>query len=136
MAIEILDGDQTVDVRETELRDIENADADVVYTIRKLDPTTHRAITKRHTKPEFVRGVGRVKEVDLDAVNDDLLDHILVGWSGVLLRGAPAPCERTLKLRGLDWQRKRALLDKAGANEIAREPERRAESFRAAAPSV
>lgn len=136
MAIEVLSGDELVEVCETELAGIDTPDREVFYTIRKLDPDVHRAIVKRHTRNEFVRGVGRVKETDLDAVNDDLLDHVLTGWRGVLMRGAPAPCERPLKLRGLDWSRKRGILDKAGANEIAREPERRAESFRPAASDV
>lgn len=130
MAIEVLSDDTQIQVVDTELSGVSNGDPEVSYTVRKLDPETHRKIVKKHTRTEFVRGVGRVKETDTDALTDELLDYVLVAWVGVLLKGEPAPCTKDLKVRGLDWERKRALLEKAGANDIAREPERRAESFR------
>lgn len=129
MALHLMsDGDQ-VEVADKDLPGVTDGDPDVHYTVRKLSPETHRKIVKAHSKSEFVRGVGRVERPDTDAITDDLIDYVLVGWRGVLLKGEPAPCTRELKLQGLDWERKRALLEKAGANEITRAPERRAESF-------
>lgn len=132
MALELMT-DDTVEVRETDLPGIPQPDPDVVYTVRKLPPHTHREILKRHTRSEFVRGVGRQPVVDTDALTDDLIDHVVVEWRGIQLRGEPAPCTRELKVKGLDWERKKALLDRAGANESARAAERRAESFPATA---
>lgn len=132
MARELMQEDDQVEVCETELAGLADADSDVFYTIRKLTPTKHRAILKQHTKAAgFERGVGKIEKTDGFAATDDIVDYVLVGWRGILLHGQPAPCERALKLSGLDLDRKKAIIDRAGMNEIAREPERRAESFRA-----
>lgn len=130
MALQLMaEGDQ-IEVRDKDLPGVTDGDPEVVYQIRKLTPTVHRKFLKTHTKHEFVRGVGKVEKPDTEAILDDLIDYVLVGWSGVILSdGSQAPCERMLKLSGLDWERKRAIVDKAGANELARAPERRAESF-------
>lgn len=130
MAFEVLkDSDQT-EVCDTDLAGVPNGDPEVFYTIRKLDPKTHKAIVKKHTTYEFVRGVGRVEKTDGTAATDDILDYVLVGWRGVLLHGDPAPCTREWKLGGLDLTRAAALIDLATANLVSA-PERRAESFRA-----
>jgi hypothetical protein len=129
MALQLMSEGDRITVCETDLPGIMQPDPEVSYTIQKMLPTEHRQLVKQHTRQEFVRGQGRVDITNTDALMDDMLDRVLVGWSGILLQGQPAPCTRDLKVRGLDWERKKAILDKAGANEIAREPERRAESF-------
>jgi hypothetical protein len=67
--------------------------------------------------------------VDWEAVSDDLLDYVIAGWSGIIAKGEPLPCVKVNKLL-LDGPRKTAILERAGMNEIAAAPERRAESFR------
>lgn len=136
MAIELNREDAEITVCDKDLSGVADGDPDVSYTIRKLTQPIHRKILKQHTSHEFVRGVGRQEKFDAQAITDDLLDYVLVGWSGVLLKGEPAPCTRDWKLNGLDVDRKRALIDKAGMNEIARVPEVRAASFPSATRDV
>lgn len=133
MAREVLSDDDLIWVHETELAGVTDADPDISYQIRKLTPTKHREIVKKHTKPVFERGVGRVEKTDGYAAMDDIVDHVLTDWRGILLRGEKCPVTRDWKLQGLDLDRKKAIVDRAGMNEIAREPERRAESFPATA---
>lgn len=134
MARELMTEDDQVEVCETDLTGLADADPDVFYTIRKLTPQVHRQIIKKHTKTTgFERGVGKVEKTDGFAATDDIVDYVLVGWRGMLLKGQPAPCVRDLKLAGLDLDRKKAIVDRAGMNEIARAPERRAESFQESA---
>ena len=128
MAREVLSDDDLIWVSEVELG-LDDADPDIAYQIRKLTPTKHREIVKRHTKPEFQKGVGRVEKTDGYAAMDDIVDHVIVDWRGILLKGEKCPVTRDYKVAGLDLDRKRAIVDRAGMNEIAREPERRAESF-------
>ena len=129
MPIELNRDDAEIQVCDKDLPGVVDGDPDVFYTLRKLTKPTHRKILKAHTTNEFVRGVGRQEKVDYDAVTDDLLDYIVIGWKGVLLKGEPAPCLREWKVNGLDVDRKRALIDKAGMNDVARAPEVRAVSF-------
>lgn len=133
MALHLMREDDQFEVCDKDLPGIPDGDPEVFYTLRKLTPGKHRAILKGHTKPEFQKGVGRVDKTDGFAAMDDIVDHVIVSWRGVLIGGQPAPCTRELKLDGLDLDRKKALVDRAGMNEIAREPERRAESFQASA---
>ncbi len=130
MALNLLTEGEEFTVCDKDLVGVADGDPEVVYTLRKLDPPTHKAIVKRHTKAEFLRGVGKVDKTDSAAAADDILDYVLVGWTHVLLAGEPAPCTRELKLKGLDFTRRNALVDLAGMNAIAALPERRAESFR------
>ena len=133
MALNLLSEDDQFEVCDKDLPGITDGDPEVFYTVRKLTPATHRRIVKQHTKPVFERGVGKVDKTDGFAATDDILDYVIVGWRGVLLKGEPAPCTRELKLGGLDFERKKAIVDLAGMNDIARDPERRAESFPATA---
>lgn len=136
MALNLMVEGETFDVCDTELQGVTDGDPDVMYTVKRLDPKTHRAMTKARTKKEFVRGVGQVDKLDARELADDILDYILVGWRGVLLKGEPAPCTREFKIGGLDFTRRAALVERAGMNEIDRAPERRAESFRPTPISV
>jgi hypothetical protein len=129
MALNLIDGDETFEVCDKDLPGVSDGDPEVFYSVRRLDPQTHKRIVKAHTKWDFVRGVGKVEKVDGAAAADDIFDHILVGWRGVLLHGQPAACSRDWKLKGLDFTRRAALVDLAGMNQIARAPEVRAESF-------
>jgi len=130
MAIELLREDDEREVCETEIPGVTNPDPDVFYTIRKITATAHRALVKKHTDHVFERGVGRVEKIDSLALMDDVLDYVLRGWRGIQLQGQPAPCEKTYKVNGFDFERRQALIDLAGMNEIAGAAERRAHSFR------
>lgn len=130
MALELLTEGETFTVSDDQLSGVTNSDPEAKYIVRRLDPKTHRKMTKSHTKREFVRGVGPVDKIDGAALSDDIMDYIVTGWSGVLFKGEPAPCTREMKLSGLDYHRRVALMDLAGMNEITSAPERRAESFR------
>jgi hypothetical protein len=129
MALELLAEGKEFEVCDTQLTGVADGDPEVFYRIRTLDPRTHKKIVKTHTKMEPVRGIGRVEKIDSHAAAEDIFDYVLVGWRGVNLAGVPAPCTRELKLAGLDFTRRAAIVELAGMNEIVSVPERRAESF-------
>ncbi len=133
MALNLLTDSDEFDACDKDLIGVSDGDPEVIYRLRKLDPVNHKRLRKAHTKSEFVRGIGKVDKTDDAAVADDIFDYVLIGWKNVLLNGQPADCTRELKLRGVDFTRRNALVDLAGMNEIAKLPERRAESFRAPA---
>lgn len=124
MPLELLTN-ETFEVWDTDLPDVWDADPDVTYTVRAVSPAERRAIEKRHT--DFQPAGGGAQTTDFVAVLDDVIDLCVVGWTGILLRGEPAPCTRELKIAGLDFQRKQALRVVATSNRRARG---RAESFR------
>src|SRR5436190_21251865 len=126
MALELKDEKDTWTVTDADV--IKGGDTDTAYTVRRLTLDKHREITKRHTKPAtYKKGERR----DEDAIQDDLFDYVLVGWKGVVVKGAPVPCDWEHK-KLVDVARRIALLDIAGLNEIAAAEDARDESFRAA----
>jgi hypothetical protein len=130
MALELLTDDQTFEICDTELENIQGkADPDVFYTLRPVPIALNRQTQKKHTKVTRPNGI-REEVFDREAFLDDLLDYALVSWTGILLNGKPAECVRDLKIRGLDWPRKLALLAVAGINRAAEANEARALSFR------
>ena len=133
MPLQLFDPDERRDVVDADLPGVVDGDRETVYVIRPIGVDDHRAIVKRNTKQVIDRASHqKVPMTDYGAVNDDVLDFILVEWRGVLFRGEPVPCERVHKVK-LDPVRRQALADVAGMNQIARAPEVRAESFRESA---
>jgi hypothetical protein len=130
MALELRDKDDLFDVKDSEIVP-DGGDPETTYTLRPLLIEAHREIIKRNT--EYVvnkRTHQREPKVNWDGVADDLFDHIIAGWSGIVHKGVPLPCDRANKMR-LDAVRKDQLLERAGYNEVTRpRDEVRAESFR------
>jgi len=133
MALELLDENDRIEVKDSELEDVNDPDQDAAYTLRPISTTKQREITKRHTDHVLNRHTGRKEpKVDGDKVADDLLDFALVSWSGIVHKGKSLPCEREYKLQ-LDAVRKSGLLIIAGLNRTEREAQAKAESFRSPA---
>lgn len=124
MALDLLKAGKPITVQDSKLRGVDNGDPEVTYTIHQISPAKNQAVIKAHSQQR--RGF---VEVDNLAVLDDLVDLALQGWSGILLDGVPAPCSRELKLSGLDFTRKQAIVETALSMTAAR-AEARAESFR------
>lgn len=113
---------------------LQDGDKDTTYTLRRLTRETHREIQRRHTvKVTNKRTHQREDQTDWAAVTDDLVDHVIVAWAGVLYGGQPAPCDRAHKML-LDAPTTDAILERAGLNEITgtgeEAQEARAASFR------
>lgn len=116
----------TFDVRETELETLECVpDPDAVYTLRSLSVAVAREIGKRHTRLEFDPKTHRkVEIVNGEAVNDDVVDYIIAGWTGI---AGDVPCTKENKLK-LPVPVQKALLERAQVGEGSAEA--RAASFR------
>lgn len=130
MAVQLIDPDDRIPVKDSELPGVANGDPGTTYTLRPISVNDHRRLSKENTKTAINRQTHMGEAViDYEALNDDILDFVLLDWSGILLKGQPAPCIREHKLR-LDGARRAALSGVAGMNQIQRAPEVRAESFR------
>ena len=124
------DGDVTP-VTDAEL--VPEGAKDVTYYIRHLTKDTYREIVARYTKKVPNKRTHQKEDVtDWQAVTDAQLDFALTKWEGVTLGGKPVDCTAETR-QLLDGPRVVAILDKAGANEIASAGEGRVESFRVAA---
>jgi hypothetical protein len=129
--LELKSADEITPVTDAEL--VADGDKDTTYSLRHITTDKHREIVKANTdKVPNRRTHQRDDVVNWEAVQDDLVDYAIADWSGVVAKGQPVPCERVYKLL-LDGPRKTAILERAGMNEVAAAPERRAESFRAPA---
>jgi hypothetical protein len=105
---------------------------DVTYYIRHLTKEVYREIVKSHTQKVPNRRTHQKEDVtDWQAVTDAQLDYALTKWDGVNIGGKAAECNAETR-QLLDGPRVLAILDRAGANEIASAGEGRAESFREA----
>ena len=136
MPRELFDDDNApFEIAETDLDGVDNPDAGVVYTIRSLSDETYETLEAKHRPPARYNPKTHQKEPQPmsreqnEAMFSDCLDYLLVGWSGVLHKGQPAPCERALKNK-LDGPTRLALFKAARLN---RKVQARAESFRGAA---
>lgn len=127
MALSLLNGGKQLTVRDDELEGVQNGDPETTYTLRQIEQSRLREVRRRHTKPVFTRQ-GREDKVDTDAVMDDILDEVLIAWTGVLDNGEPAQLTRENKLL-LDFGRKVALIGLAGSNEVQKQAEKE-QSFR------
>jgi len=73
---------------------------DSILKLRRLDPEVYREIHKKHTKTHKHPRTGNIfKETDDFAVNADLLDYMIVGWSNVKSpsTGEDVPCNKENK---------------------------------------
>jgi len=101
-----------------------------LYNWRRQTRLSMREFVRQNTKKVPNKRTHQMDDkTDWEAVSDDLLDYIITAWSGIVAKGQALECVRVNKLL-LDGPRKTAILDRAGTNEIASLPERRAESFR------
>ena len=131
MALNLKTLDAIEEIKDSDL--VPDGDKETVYKIRHITIEKNREVVKRHTRKVPNRRTHTQDSVtDYEAVGDELLDYVLVDWSGVVSDGTPLPCTTDNKLL-LDGVRRAALLEKAGMNEVQAAPERRAESFRAPA---
>jgi hypothetical protein len=127
--LNLIDAGETITVKDSELEGVSGGDPEVTYTLRPITVEDHRALQKQFTKAGIDRRTHqKTEEVDFAGLADATLDHVLIGWSGILSKGQPAECSRENKLK-LDGIRRVALTGLAGMNQIARSPEVRAQSF-------
>jgi hypothetical protein len=137
MALQLLDEDDTITIKDSELG-MDDGDDDTTYTVRVVAPQVIKRLRKAHTKRRPTGGQGMADVLDAEAFGEALFDYVLTGWSGVLHRGvAIGPDDMVQTSAGavkaktqLDGSRKAALLERAGANQTGAEG--RAESFRTA----
>ncbi len=129
MARPLLESDTFI-VREADLALDIPPDPDATYTLRPLTTLAARDIGKKHTRHEFNRETHRREAiVDNAALNDAIIDYVIVDWTGV---GPDAPCTLDNKLK-LPVALQKALLDQA---QIGDSSEVRAASFRQSARVV
>jgi hypothetical protein len=70
-----------------------------VLICRRLSRRMMREIEARHTKMRWRPGGVQAPEVEQPKVEEDWIDHCIVGWRGVVGRdGEDVPCERAYKL--------------------------------------
>lgn len=123
-----LHDDSTFEVKEVDLQGIDEADKDTAYTLRPLTTAKFRELQKKNTKQVLNKRAGRMEpQLDGETLADDLIDHVIAGWTGILSKGQPADCTRENKLK-LDGQVKQALIGVAGLNRIEAIPEEREQS--------
>ncbi len=100
MYLEIIDDDAPFDFRPV---DEETGEAsDTVFQLRVLPDADQRRLDKQHTKPTFDKKARRmVDKRDDGAYVADVLDTVIVGWSGVksARTGTDIPCSREMKAR-------------------------------------
>ena len=88
--IEIIEDSETFDL----------AIGESSFTLRRFDSQIYRDIEKRHTtRTKNLRQGGWIKEVDDFAVNEDLLDHMIVAWKDIKspLTGQDVECTKDMK---------------------------------------
>lgn len=131
MARALIDESQPEWVSEKDLIGADG-DADAKYLIRPIGVDRYREFEKRCTKMVINRDSRRREpEVDRVAMSDLVLDHVLIGWEGILDGRTPVACsglEIKKKLPGLVIG---AITEYATQGGAGRTAEERADSFRA-----
>jgi hypothetical protein len=110
---------------------VEGGDKETTFTLRHITTEQHQDIVDRYTKDTWTKRHQKEKVYDHVAIQRELLDFVLVGWAGVVSLGTntPIPCEIDAKLL-LDVNRKTAIIERAGGNEIVSPAEAKERSFR------
>lgn len=127
MAVELLDGDKEITVRDCDLRGVDDGDAETTYTVKQIPNQVRKNAQKKHSK--MVKGQ---YVIDNEAIVEELLEYALVRWTGIQHKGKDAPCESVYK-QALDPIRKAALIGVAGFNRIAQDAADKEDSFRSPA---
>lgn len=127
------DEGEVVTVTEAELPKVTDPDPDVTYTVRLMSDRRYRDIARRHTKKRPNHRGEMVEVTDHEALGREVLDTILVGWTGIVARTTDGelvavPCTIDTKVQ-LEPAVRGALLDFAFSNQRV-EAQARAESFR------
>ena len=120
MALMVRDEDEQVTICDADLDGVEDGDPDTWYTIRVVPPKKYQEIQQRHTKRVLNKFTHRKEDVvDDEAFSADLLDHLLVSWTGIIYKrsGEPVPCTRETKQYCLTGARVAALMRAASINE-------------------
>lgn len=121
MALLLRDDDERLTVTDYELPGVEDGDKETVYTFRPMSEERRKAIVKANTKlvpnPRTHR---RDEVVDDEKAAYEMLDYILLEWSGVLYKKTrkPVPCTPEMKRQAIDPTRQAALFKLAGVNEV------------------
>jgi hypothetical protein len=116
MAKQLNEGDAVFTVTDAKL--LQDGDKDTAYTLRRLTRAKYREVQKQNTeKVVNKRTHQREDQTDWAAMTDDLLDYTIVGWTGVVIGGVAAPCDRHHKML-LDAPTVDAILERAGLNAI------------------
>jgi len=138
MALRLTQPDERVVIADVDLvvydDQLKDVDDGVTYTVQRITPSEVAQIRRPYVKRQFSRRPTRPEELPIEGdearqMTDDLLDRVLVAWTGVVVNGQPAPCDRAHKAL-LDFRRKGALIQASMASQVEREAGRK-ESFRA-----
>lgn len=128
MARKLLQEDQFIPVKETDLQLSFKPDVEAVYHLRPLTSNKAREIANAHTAHVFSRRTHKQEDVpDVKAINEATLDYVIAKWDGVTNgTGAAAPCDLEHKIK-LPIDLQVALIDRA---QIGDDAEQQAASFR------
>ena len=91
--------------------------------LRRFNAEEHKQIEKRHTKKEKNLRSGQwIRDTDDYAVNEDVLDYIILGWEGIKspVTGEDVPCTKEMKQK-LPGSVKLRILDACDADSISSE---------------
>lgn len=130
MSVRLMQSGDQFTVKDSEL--VSGGDGETSYTVRAITREVKKSLEAKHTSQIPNRRTHQMDSVlNNEAYFDDLLDYVLVDWSGILLGSEPVPCERDHKLK-LDVARCMALLERAGMSQIQEGGASKSASFRVA----
>lgn len=75
---------------------------DSVFTLRRFGSEVYKQVEKKHTKKDKNRRTGVIfTDPDEHAINEDLLDYMILDWQGIKspTTKADVPCTRENKLK-------------------------------------
>ena len=135
MAVEVRRVGDVVEVSDADLDGVDGGDQETSYQLRTITADKIRELQAPYLKQRFNKRTHKLEDVPLSREDEssfaaDILDYVILDWSGIVYQGQPLACIREHKVL-LDMPRRTALLEVAGLNkagaaaEVARE-----ESFR------
>jgi hypothetical protein len=131
MARALIDESTSEWVAETDLIG-KDGDEEAKYLIRPISIDRYTEFQKRCTKRAPNRHSRAMEDViDHEALRDMVLDHVLIGWEGILDGTKPVPCSELAKKKMLPGVVISAIAERATQGGAGRTAEARAESFRA-----
>lgn len=134
MALLVRDDAEELTIRDIDLDGVEDGDPETTYHIRVVPPAKYQELQRKHTRKVVNRVTHRREDVvDQDALTEDLVDYLLIGWDGVIYKRSrePVPCTRENKLQCITGPRMLGLMKAASINEVEA-AEVRSASFRPA----